>query len=485
MSMGQETIVNGVIQGENLPPTPLLEAKPLDPNHLPPNIFACPIKDIFISPDRGRKKFENVQALADTIQRNGQFHPIIVRWAFEGEATGGKTYVLVAGERRYRAISIVLRRGTIFAILREKITPLQSKEIELEETLNHERFDPYEEAELWRQIDEIKRRVYGEKPPGSDDEAPGWTTAKTAQLVQVPESTVRRQIKVAKALKANPLLREQVQHLPVSVALRKIQDLGKVARANVAIADGSMSLTASLRKGDAVDEIKKEPDNSIDLIITDPPTGIGQIEDETGSTRGDKQSYTGLLKQTDNLSYDETRTLMMILIPEFFRVLKPSSHIYIFMSHDHLQFVTTLMRDTGFHVDPWWLIWDKEKPTTMFKGLSYSPQYEPIIFGHKPPRTRHLSSPSGNILRCPPIHATKKTHPFQKPFKLLSALIERSSRPGEKVFDPFAGSAATLKAAKRLNRSALGFELDEENWTRGQMNLTLSKDSPLMNEGGG
>lgn len=52
-------------------------------------------------------------------------------------------------------------------------------------------------------------------------------------------------------------------------------------------------------------------------------------------------------------------------------------------------------------------------------------------------------------------------HPTQKPEKLLAKLILASSREGDLVFDPFAGSGTALVVAKKLNRRYIGVELDE------------------------
>jgi site-specific DNA-methyltransferase (adenine-specific) len=53
-------------------------------------------------------------------------------------------------------------------------------------------------------------------------------------------------------------------------------------------------------------------------------------------------------------------------------------------------------------------------------------------------------------------------HVAQKPVKLLRALIELTTLPGQLVLDPFCGSGSTLVAAKSSNRSFLGFEVDPE-----------------------
>lgn len=52
-------------------------------------------------------------------------------------------------------------------------------------------------------------------------------------------------------------------------------------------------------------------------------------------------------------------------------------------------------------------------------------------------------------------------HPTQKPEKLLAKIILASSRRGDFVFDPFAGSGATLVAAKKLGRKFSGIEIDK------------------------
>ncbi len=53
-------------------------------------------------------------------------------------------------------------------------------------------------------------------------------------------------------------------------------------------------------------------------------------------------------------------------------------------------------------------------------------------------------------------------HPTQKPEKLYAKLILASSRPGDVVFDPFAGSGTTAVVAKKLNRRWCTVELNEE-----------------------
>jgi site-specific DNA-methyltransferase (adenine-specific) len=54
-----------------------------------------------------------------------------------------------------------------------------------------------------------------------------------------------------------------------------------------------------------------------------------------------------------------------------------------------------------------------------------------------------------------------RQHPTQKPLSLISQLCLISSRQGDTILDPFMGSGTTLRAAKNLNRKAVGIEINE------------------------
>ena len=53
-------------------------------------------------------------------------------------------------------------------------------------------------------------------------------------------------------------------------------------------------------------------------------------------------------------------------------------------------------------------------------------------------------------------------HPHQKPLELITQLIKNSSKEGDTILDPYAGSGTTLIAAKLLNRNYIGIEIDKK-----------------------
>ena len=72
--------------------------------------------------------------------------------------------------------------------------------------------------------------------------------------------------------------------------------------------------------------------------------------------------------------------------------------------------------------------------------------------------TRELAS---DIWDCAPVKPYAGKHPCEKPQPLLARMIETSTRPGDLILDPFAGSGATLIAARDTGRRAIGIEMSE------------------------
>lgn len=74
-----------------------------------------------------------------------------------------------------------------------------------------------------------------------------------------------------------------------------------------------------------------------------------------------------------------------------------------------------------------------------------------------------------------------KIHPAQKPVKLLKKLIETFTDEGDVVIDPCCGSGTTLRAAKELNRSAYGFEIDRTFYERAKNEMLIFPEDKQMN----
>ena len=212
-----------------------------------------------------------------------------------------------------------------------------------------------------------------------------------------------------------------------------------------------------IKQGDCLELMKEIPDESVDLIVTDPPYRI--------TSRGNCGTSGGMLKNKDSMKgkifrYNDIKPESYI--PEFYRVLKNGSHCYIMTNHINLQTMLNVATFCGFKFIKS-LIWDKKNK---IMGLYYMSQFEYILFFRKGVGKKINYCGTSDILSI----SNKKTkdengkniHDTEKPVELMSILIENSSIEHEIVLDPFMGVGTTAIAAINTNRKFIGFELDEK-----------------------
>lgn len=214
-----------------------------------------------------------------------------------------------------------------------------------------------------------------------------------------------------------------------------------------------------LLNADCLNVLKQLPNDSVDLIVTDPPyrvTQKGSVRTCTmsGFMIGDK-FRSG--KVFDNNDIDCSQ-----YAGDFYRVLKDGTHCYVMCNQINLLKMLSTFTNAKFKFIRS-IIWDKgNKICNQF----YMSQYEYILMFRKGKARPINNFGTSDILRVP----NKKTkgedkknlHDTEKPIELMRILIENSSNEGELVFDPFMGIGATAIACKQTNRKYLGIELDEK-----------------------
>ena len=89
-------------------------------------------------------------------------------------------------------------------------------------------------------------------------------------------------------------------------------------------------------------------------------------------------------------------------------------------------------------------------------------EYALLLYRDKLPKFNNHKKMIFNCMDWEKDGESEKIHPTQKPVKLLQHLITLFTDPGEVVIDPVAGSASTLIAAVRTDRSAYGFEIKKD-----------------------
>lgn len=209
----------------------------------------------------------------------------------------------------------------------------------------------------------------------------------------------------------------------------------------------------TLYVGDAREVLPTLPSgrDGFDLLVMDPPYGV-------------RAKGTGMRSRKwarEVIANDETVDVATEIVALAWRSLRFSRHAYVFGPFD----LNTLAGACGVCE----LIWDKVLPTAGALLEPWGKQHERISFARRADgpvgagtRGGQLARMrAGTVLRYQRHHAGgAKYHIADKPVPLLRELIEMSSRPGDTVLDPTAGSGATLVAALVEGRKAVGVELE-------------------------
>jgi len=417
------------------------------------------IKNIEIK-DRTRRDFGNLSSLSESIEKYGLIQPLVV------EKISDSNWRLIAGERRLRA---ALGTGIleVDCIERTDLSSQDRIELELEENLNRKDFEWTEEVEIKRRIDELAKERMGQAMPGSK-KGEGWSVQKMAEKLDQSKGMVSQDLKLARYLKKNPGKVKEFQKIPKTVALRKIKDEEHADRVKSKLSSGAFKITEDLICCNAVEGLAAQEQNSVDLILTDPPYGTDVVSEGA--------NHHGMMLDSDNLTGAGARVLLENLSEQIARILKPGRHFYIFHALEHYSFLKRILQINGLVVTSYPIIWSKGSPQVGGTGLSYMRCWEPIMFGYKPAEAasdiRELKDNCIDLLdgadriEFKPEKSGKRLHAFEKPQGLLRFLIRQSSRIGELVLDPFSGSASTLLAAYGENRRAKGFELNNDHYVR-------------------
>lgn len=202
---------------------------------------------------------------------------------------------------------------------------------------------------------------------------------------------------------------------------------------------------------DCLEGMKRIPDGSVDLIVTDPPYKI--------TPRGSFGGTGGILKDELNMKgkvFVHNYIKISDWIGELYRVLKESGHCYIMCNNTNLSEFLIQIKEAGFNIFKT-LIWKKDNCIT---NQYYMDSHEYIIFCRKGKAIKINNCGTKSVLEV--ANPKNKKHPTEKPVELMKILIENSSNPGDIILDPFLGSGTTAVAAVNTNRHYIGFELDEK-----------------------
>ncbi len=235
----------------------------------------------------------------------------------------------------------------------------------------------------------------------------------------------------------------------------------------------------TILQGDCVEELKKIPGNSIDLIFADPPYNM-QLKNAL--YRPNNTKVDGVYDEWDKFSsfaeYDE---FCAAWLKECKRVLKDTGSIWVIGSYHNIFRIGNIMLNTGF-----WILndvtWYKTNPMPNFLGKRFTnatetllwcskgENYKKYTFNHKLMKKYNGDKQMTSVWQIGLCIGEerlkgddgKKAHSTQKPEELLKRVILSTTKQNDIVLDPFFGTGTTGAVAKKLKRNYLGIEKESE-----------------------
>jgi len=423
------------------------------------------IETIKIRPKRQRIEFdvEGQVELERSIEGPaGLMHPIVV------EPDGGGDYWLVAGERRLRAFKNFSTMGTVIRCDGQQVPPgfapitlldqldeLEREEAELDENIKRVDLTWQERADATMRVLSLRERQAVKAG------MPKPTIASVAAEVQAPlragftgDSTdaidrTRRQIVVARAMTTDS---DVGKARTLDDAYKLVQKKDERLR-NEALA-ATVGAVFSSRDHKAFNAecgiwANGQDENQFDVLIADPPYGIGA--DDFGDSDG-RIDIAHDYKDDKEAFYDTLVDFKCLT-----RVCKPAAHAYVWTDIDRFHELKQCFTDLGWTVFRTPLVMHKVNSGRV-PLPSHGPrrQYELVLYafrGDKPTTGVYADVFLTNMDQF-------LGHGAQKPVSGYVELLKRSVRPGDRILDPYAGSGTVFAAATMLKVYATGVERD-------------------------
>lgn len=430
------------------------------------------IEDVIIPEKRIRKKFNvvDLSILSTSIDDKGLFHAPV----FQNDR---KT--LLIGERRYRAMCELIKQGKritydgvmlpenyIPFITIGDLDPKKIKEAELEENTHRVDLTWQEKATAVSELHEFRSEEAAERGEIQ-------TKTETTKEIYGEEGTaklgdVSQDVRIAQYLDDPDVAKAPDRKSAMKIIERKLKQEHREKLAET-YKEQKPSDIHTIINGDCYEELPKLPDDEFDLIINDPPYGVGA--DKFRNQSAVEHEYSDDVETADKI--------IKFIIKESLRITKPQAHLYMF--HDVRRFpileamFKTATEDcecgakagelhnkgcpNSWYVWPWPMIWYRGSTNGLLPRPEHGPRrtYEAILYAIK--GNKKTQSVAPDVL--PINHERGIDRGAHKPVDLYEALINRSCLPGSKVLDPTAGTGPIIVAAKRANVVATAIEVDK------------------------
>ena len=424
-------------------------------------IYKIAPSEIIVQEGRIRKQFgeKELRDCAESIKRYGQLQPGICVKSDDGG------YELVAGERRLRACMLA---GTDFEfkLLSElKSGDRELKAIELEENIMRVDLTWKEKSDALAELHELMQDINGaaiEGQPGghgvqdtaarlgksigivSEDLELSFWASEIPEVAEAKTKTDAKKIikRIKETMKRTSALdRALAQQEGIKVAGINGKPVGEKEKMEARLLEYDRRVIL----GDMLEELRKMPNESFDVVCFDPPWGVDY--DTVKYSNGNSKSYSD--KKEDFFA------MFPEWLTEIYKKMKKDSIMYMFFGIVNYNFVYTQLADKGFETNGIPLIWHKfGARSTRNPDIWPGRCYEPIAYARKGKKILAIKGLADVIKTPMPTPKLKGGHPSAKHPQIYKQLLETACSPGDRVLDPMSGSGMMAVAAESL-RSTL------------------------------
>lgn len=240
---------------------------------------------------------------------------------------------------------------------------------------------------------------------------------------------------------------------------------------------------------DCIEGMKTLEDNTVDLIIADPPYNLskgGEWKwDNSVKLAGMGGNWNKVMESWDNMSLSEYFAFTITWLTEAQRILKPTGSMWIFGTYHNIGIINVVCQLLNIEIINE-VIWYKRNAFPNLSGRRLTASHETILWCNKGGKKREyyfdydyskngnfdydfLKQPGKQMRTVWDISNNKEKreleygkHPTQKPLRILKRMIQLSSREGDIMLTPFLGAGSECVAAKELGRNYLGYEIDPQ-----------------------
>lgn len=414
--------------------------------------------------------------LRESILQRGLLHPpvywfdsIVDRW------------VLTVGERRTRAIQSIAKDKLTFHCSDQEIpsgyipiTPLGDYlneigrfEAELDENIIREPLSWQDKAQALSDLHTMRTTVnvqHSIRDTANELAARGVLKTSGEEFsTRGLEHSIRKSRVIAAHLSNPKIAKARNEKEALALIYKSEEEKATGALLRRLHTNLPKKLDLEVRHGDLLKILPSMDGGTIDLILADPPYGLG------AGAAGFRARTVHHHNYPDTMA--DAQAVALAILAEGMRLTKPRANLFIFCDIDLFDWLKRTSANLGWTPFRRPLIWQKSESEGLAPWGGSGPRITTEFIFYATKGQRGMTASPVDWFNVKRVSRSERLHAAEKPVELLSRMIELTTLPGELVLDPCCGSGSTLVACRETKRLGIGIEVDVDYYNTALSNV--------------